>query len=548
MAVENFSYLLSISTGIFSFLVCIIIISRGWKHPQARAFALFTFVFSMWLLSTSYMTLNCQNEVKALFIDRIIYMFVSTIPAVLFHFTTIYSGHKDRKRWIVAGYAIMVMFWILAWSPYFVDGLYHFYNTCHSQARILHHVFLVYFAGYSFAITRDSFILYKEEKIKKKKKQYQFVFLALLAECVVATSAFLPAYNIDSAIFSFAFGFIAIFILFYAMFRHDLFELKIVAIYIFIIFVVIVSVAQFFTTNSTKLRFVNGLVFIVVVWLGFLVVENIKEEIETREKGERLARYLANANARLRDLDKQKTEFVSIASHQLRSPIAAIKGYASMITEGAYGAVPKNLELPLLRILDSGKRIAIMVDDFLNVTRIEQGRMTYDMKCQDVYDVVKSVVGELGVVAKDKNIKLTLTNNSNGRAYVKADKGKLIQIFSNLIDNAIKYTHEGFIKVKIDVLEREKRVLISIKDTGIGIAPEEIQNLFKKFNRASNANKENVLGTGLGLYIAREILKAHEGWVNVESDGVGKGSTFTVELPLCEGCAKDKNEDNDVKK
>ena len=318
----------------------------------------------------------------------------------------------------------------------------------------------------------------------------------------------------------------------YASVKHRLFNFKAVGSELLIFFILSISFLEILRVDTIFEFVVRVVIFVFVSGLSVLLILSVKKEIETREKGERLARYLANANARLRELDKQKTEFVSIASHQLRSPIAAIKGYTSMVMEGAYGAVPKDLELPLSRVLDSGKRIAIMVDDFLNVTRIEQGRMSYDMQRQNVYDIVKSVVGELGVVAKDKNITLTLTNDSNKKAYVKADKGKLTQIFSNLIDNAIKYTHKGFISVKVEVLKKEKKVLIRIKDTGIGIPPEEIQNLFQKFNRASNANEENVLGTGLGLYIAREIMKAHQGWINVESEGIGKGSTFTVELPL----------------
>ncbi len=274
--------------------------------------------------------------------------------------------------------------------------------------------------------------------------------------------------------------------------------------------------------------------FLFVGGLSSLLIRSVNKEIENREKGERIARYLANANARLRELDKQKTEFVSIASHQLRSPIAAIKGYTSMIAEESYGKVPEHLTEPLHRILDSGQRISVMVDDFLNVTRIEQGRMTYDMRPHYVCDLINAVAQEQGVVIKEKGLELKVECGEPKSIVVKADEGKLKQIFSNLLDNAIKYTQKGSITVTVERVESEHKVLVRFKDTGIGIAREEISNLFQKFNRASNANEANVLGTGLGLYIAREIMKAHEGWIDVDSDGVGKGSTFTVELPVCD--------------
>jgi signal transduction histidine kinase len=324
----------------------------------------------------------------------------------------------------------------------------------------------------------------------------------------------------------------------YAILRYKLFDIKVVAAELFTILIWIISSLRLLFAKNIKNIIFEGAFLVSVVFLGTLLIRSIKKEIDNREKGERLARYLANANARLRELDKQKTEFVSIASHQLRSPIAAIKGYTSLISEGTFGEVPEKIKEPLRRILESGQRIGIMVDDFLNVTRIEQGRMSYDMKPRNICDILDSVVGELKVVVEEKGLQIIFEHEEGKKYFVKADEGKLRQIFSNLIDNAIKYTPKGTIQVSVSSLEREKKVLVKIKDTGIGIARDEIQNLFQKFNRASNANEENVLGTGLGLYIAREILKMHEGWVGVESDGVGKGSTFTVELPACEECEK----------
>ena len=548
MFISDFLNLLPIITGAASLVMGIVITASRWNNPQARVFAIFSFVLSVWLLGTTFMVSHCGDEANAILIDRWIYIFVSAIPAVLFHFTSINSGYKNRKIWILFGYGVMLTFWFLIWSPNFIEGLYQYPNGCHSKAGYLHHIFLLYFGVYSSIVIFDSFVLYVKEKDRIRKIQYQFIFFALTAEGVVAASAFLPAYNINSAIVSNTTGFIAALILLYAMFRHDLFELKVAAIRMFIIFVVLASMIQVVIVDSNALRFVNGIVFFMVVGFGYLVLKNVHDEKVTREKGERLARYLANANARLRELDKQKTEFVSIASHQLRSPIAAIKGYASLIFEGSYGKVPEHINEPLKRILESGQRISIMVDDFLNVTRIEQGRMSYNMVPQDICKLLGSVVEELQVVANDKGLTLKMACNEDENIQVNADEGKLKQIFSNLIDNSIKYTPEGSIAVTVETREPEEKVLVKITDTGIGIAPEEVSKLFQKFNRASNANEANVLGTGLGLYIAREIMKAHEGWIDVQSDGVGKGSVFTVELPAfkagVKGPAENAKKDN----
>ncbi len=481
------------------------------------------------------MVVLSNDSITALFWQKVLYVGTVFIPILYFNFCIILVNKEGEKikHILFLGYFLSLFFVLFSFTKLMIIGVENrtYFDYWPVKTGGLYILFLIYFVFYS---SYGIILLFKNRKNEKGvvNKSVNYMYYASIVGFVGGSTNFLLDFNLN--FYPFGNYFVAFYVVFitYAVVKHGLFNIKVVATEMFTIIISLLIALRLFSLENTKDVVIQSILLLGTIIFGIFLIKSVKKEIETREKGERLARYLANANARLRELDKQKTEFVSIASHQLRSPIAAIKGYTSMIVEGAYGEVPKDLELPLSRVLDSGKRIAIMVDDFLNVTRIEQGRMTYDMKRQNVYDVVKSVVGELGVVAKDKNLTLTLTNDSKKKAYVKADKGKLTQIFSNLIDNAIKYTHEGFIKVKIDVLEKEKRVLVRIKDTGIGIAPEEIQNLFKKFNRASNANEENVLGTGLGLYIAREIMKAHQGWINVESEGIGKGSTFTVELPL----------------
>jgi signal transduction histidine kinase len=255
-------------------------------------------------------------------------------------------------------------------------------------------------------------------------------------------------------------------------------------------------------------------------------------ELQMREKGERLAKYLANANTRLRDLDKQKTEFVSIASHQLRGPIATIIGYTSLIQDGSYGPVNEKLNEPLSRIFESGRRISIMVDDFLNVTRIEQGLMLYRKVECDINEVMRTAVEELRPIAEKRGLSIVYTPFTQAKVMMLADKTKLALVFQNLLDNAIKFTPSGSISVSLQESDIHDRLFVTFSDTGVGISHEDIGNLFTKFNRASNANTASVYGAGLGLYIAREIIKAHDGWIHVSSGGLGHGATLTIELPV----------------
>ncbi len=287
-----------------------------------------------------------------------------------------------------------------------------------------------------------------------------------------------------------------------------------------------------FLSRSQSEPYVLSVLFGIACFSTLYHLHRISLDEENREKGERLARYLANANARLRDLDKQKTEFVSLASHQLRSPIAAIRGYTSMMLEGTFGKVPKNLNDPLVRVFRSGQHLSSVVDDFLNVTRIEQGRMAYHFQNLDLCALVSDVVNDHVLAAKTKSVELTLESHCDGEALVCGDDTKLRQVFSNIVENAIKYTEEGFVHVTLVTFPEQRSVTITVTDSGVGIPVGEQERLFNKFIRASNANDGTVYGSGLGLYIAREIIRAHNGWIHVASPGVGKGSTFTVEMPF----------------
>lgn len=357
-----------------------------------------------------------------------------------------------------------------------------------------------------------------------------FFFLAFVATQVANNLGWLHAHNFE--IYG-LFGMpLLIVYLTYVIIRYNAFNLKLFASEALVSALTVLIASQFFFVRSKTNLVLTAVTLLITIVFGFFLVRNVRKEIESRRKGEQLARYLANANARLRELDTQKTEFVSIASHQLRSPITAMIGYASLLLDGSYGELPEKMRVPVQRMYDSGRHVAIMVDDFLNVTRIEQGHMTFSLAEEDVCKIVSNAVEELRMIAEQKGLAFQLSCASDGPILVSADEGKLKQVFTNLMDNAIKYTKQGSISVFVRARVEDERAEVTIADTGIGIAAEDIPFLFHKFNRASNANAATVYGTGLGLYIVKEILRAHKGDVSISSPGVGKGTTFTVVLPL----------------
>jgi signal transduction histidine kinase len=234
------------------------------------------------------------------------------------------------------------------------------------------------------------------------------------------------------------------------------------------------------------------------------------------------------ANDKLKELDKLKTEFLSLATHQIRSPLTAIKGYASMVVEGSFGKINDKAKEAVDRIWQSSNSLTLVIEDFLNVSKIEAGGMKYEKVNFDLGEVAGSMAKDLSITAEKKGLKLNYTQDS-GNHTVNGDKEKLRQVILNLIDNSIKYTKDG--SIDVSVVQNGDKITFAVKDTGMGMTPEIKATLFQKFARGEGA-KMNTTGSGLGLYLAKEIVSAHNGRIWVDSDGPNKGSTFSMELSM----------------
>jgi len=238
---------------------------------------------------------------------------------------------------------------------------------------------------------------------------------------------------------------------------------------------------------------------------------------------------LRQANLRLQELDRQKTEFLSIASHQLRTPLSIIKGYLELVRDGAFGPVAPKMEEVLHDMDESNERLVKLVDEFLDISRIEQGRTKYHFEEVDVCEVVNSVLKEIHERAQAKHVEL-VWKNKMGSCLAVADQEKIRHVIFNYVDNATKYTTEG--TVKIELSKDLTGVTCRVTDTGLGFEPEDGANFFQKFYRGKNVEHINVNGTGLGLFVCGKFIQAHSGRIWGKSRGAGKGSEFGFWIPL----------------
>lgn len=317
----------------------------------------------------------------------------------------------------------------------------------------------------------------------------------------------------------------------YSVIRHRLFNTKSITVEAVTFVLWVVMLMRLFLSVGLIDFILNGILLLMIVFGGLILINTIYKEIMHRERMENLAKKLEETNEHLRLLDQQKSEFVSIASHQLRTPLTAIKGYSSMLLEGDYGKLSQKTRDAVDRIFQSSVHLVGIVEDFLNISRIEQGRMTYQFTSVDMKEMVENIIDESKTRAIDKKQKLEIVIDKNESFNVTADAGKILQVLSNLVDNAIKYTQDGGeIKVRLVRDVARRRVIFSVKDNGLGMTPQTLTLLFQKFSRADGVRKIYTEGLGLGLYVASEMMKAHHGRIWAESEGAGKGSTFFVEL------------------
>ena len=265
-------------------------------------------------------------------------------------------------------------------------------------------------------------------------------------------------------------------------------------------------------------------------WQDFIV--RLPEVISIALNNAFLYNKIEDSNQKLRELDKLKDEFVSLASHELRTPMAAIRSYLYLALQEQAGSLNDKQKYYLERSYSSVSRLIKLVNDMLNISRIESGRMSLEIKKIDLLALVNEVIAEIKPKIEEKQIQLLI--NKQELLSVLADADKLKEVLINLLGNSLKFVEKGG-KIQIDFAVNNDEVKVSVMDNGSGINKDDLPKLFQKFNLLGSSyvtNKDTSQGTGLGLYISKEIIKMHQGQIWAESPGLGKGSTFSFTLKV----------------
>lgn len=278
-----------------------------------------------------------------------------------------------------------------------------------------------------------------------------------------------------------------------------------------------------YTTQDTKLLLIlaNELAIAIQNALRFEEIQNFNLTLQA--KVDEATKKLKRANEKLRQMDETKDDFISMASHQLRTPLTSIKGYTSMVLEGDVGKITGQQKKLLNQSFFSAQRMVYLIADLLNVSRLKTGKFVIEPISVNLADVVEEEVGQLKETAESRSLKL-IYSKPKKFAEVMLDDTKTRQVIMNFIDNAVYYTPSGG-HIEIKLHETPSTIELRVEDDGIGVPKSEQPHLFTKFYRAGNARKKRPDGTGLGLFMAKKVIVAQGGALIFESQE-GKGSTF----------------------
>jgi len=498
---------------------------KEWLHIL---FFAYDFTIALWLFGT-FMLFNAANSIDQLFWDRFIYVGVVFIPIFLYHFGLIYCGIEKKQQWPLAiGYMMAFIFLPLSqFSNNFVSGLYTYSWGVHSIAHRYHDLFLVYFFLYFILFFINLGIHYRHAT-GGHRTEVRYLLIGFGILDLIGPLGFLPAYGIPiyPVVFLSAIPFAVL--LGYAIIRYNALNVKTITAEVMIFSLNALVLGQIFFSRSTTEVILRVLISVVVLVFSVILIHSVNNEIKRREEVTKLAQSLEQANLRLQEVDRQKTDFLSIASHQLRTPLSIANGYIELLHDGAYGKIPKQAKEILANMDESNGRLVKLVDEFLDITRIEQGRTKFDCKNLDMNDIIDSAVQELNDRANQKGLKI-VWHRPTEPTMAEVDDDKIRHVVFNFIDNAIKYTDKGH--VTVEVKAEDNGWSIMVRDHGFGFGKLDEANFFQKFYRGENVKGTNVTGTGIGLYVCRMFIEGHGGHVWAHSEGLGKGSEFGLWVP-----------------
>jgi signal transduction histidine kinase len=393
-------------------------------------------------------------------------------------------------------------------------------------------IYFLLFIAFSFYNLIRKFVA----SVGEERAQIRTVFIGLALSFLLAitTNMIFPLIFHNDTLSNFGPYSTLIFIGFtsYAIVYHGLLNIKVIATEALVVALNIALIFNALYSENPQRKIASTIVLLFSVFAGYLLIKSVLQEIERREQVQELAKKLEKDKEDLKELDRMKDEFLQMATHDLNTPITAIKGRLDMGIREDLCKLSQEQKKFFLPILNETLRLSELSDDILNVARIDQHRLKLNRSETDMDALISQIVSSFDLKAKEKGNSLAYIRLTKSLPKIMVDQSKIGEVIANLINNANKFTEKG--KIAVTSKLTGDSVVISVADTGAGIEQEDQKHLFEKFYQAGRfdpRNPQEQQGSGLGLYISKNIIELHGGKIWFESER-GKGSNFYFSLPL----------------
>ena len=540
----SFFLALLVAIAFASLMLGILVYFTNPKNSADRTFAIFSFIVVLWIISNYLVDFPIKKEL-AIFWNRLNFSSAIMMSTVIFYFSFVFPKKSIMPKFLASIYFI-VNFLILAiilFTGFGIKSIQFFDWGTNATPGPLFYFAIVLAALNIIGLFINIAIKYKKSDASEKIQIKYFIYgIALSLAISLSTNAFLPIligtyeyakYGPASMIFML--GFIA-----YAIIKHHLFNIRVIVTEIGVAIINFILLVQVFLSKSWGDGIVRSIFLLIVLYGSYILVQSVNREIKQKEEIQKLANDLKDANEHLKELDELKDDFLSMAAHELNTPLAAISGYLSMILdEHIGGEVNPKIKKYLENMFTSSKRLSLLVKDMLNVSRIESGRIHLIYADTPIESVIEQAIAEIGSKAKERNQSLIYHKAKTKMPHTWFDASRVTEVLINIIGNAIKYTDSNG-KIEVFIKNDDKFITVSIKDNGRGIPKDKIDTVFEKFAQV-DILKDEIKGTGLGMYISKKFIELLGGRIWFDSEE-GKGSTFYFTLPILKDKPHDPHE------
>jgi signal transduction histidine kinase len=528
----GFYALTGLINGIVATTLGLFIYSRSKRSLTNQTFGLFCLSVSVW--SYSYFLWQISiTEGAALFWSRGLMAGAIFITVSYFHFILSFLKKvEEQKKVLIFGYLASIFFFLANFTSYFIKGVSPKLGFPYwPDPGILYHPFLVlwiFYAAYSVYLLVRQF----PTATRVFKHQIKYILVGTVVGYLGGITNYFLWYDFPIPPIGNWTTTLYLIIVAYTILRYHLLNIRVILTEILVGFVGLILLIEALLFPTILLKALGFGLLILFGIVGYFLIKSVLKEITLRTELQKATKDLKRAYDNIEVLSEMKSEFLKVVNHQLRTPVSIVKGMLSMMMEGS---VKKGRQKEFIKkAYLSSERLTTILDDILLAQSLVGGGERVELSSCQIEEIIERQVEHFNPQIEIKGLEIIFEKPKEPLPITFADSEMIGRAVARLIDNAILYTEKGKIVVsaKLEKEGEKEFVEISVKDSGIGLSKAEKKNLFKLFYRGEEATSLHPNGSGLGLFIVKNLAEIHQGKINVKSAGRGKGATFIITLPI----------------